>query len=208
MSLLSWFLANIYDAAMQRAERTCLGHWRQELLIPSAGRVLEIGAGTGVNLAYYPRTLTDLTLTEPDPHMRRQLSRKLATGNNHTQVVAASAEALPFQENSFDIAVVTLVLCSVGLPERSLKEIHRVLKPSGKLALIEHVRADDSGPVFRWQQRIEPIWKKCSGNCHLTRDTLKIISKAGFRCDEIKKDSMRGAISIVAPVIRGFAEKS
>ena len=207
MSLLSWGIASLYDRVMRRAEHACLGPWRRELLAPLHGRVLEIGAGTGVNLAYYPPSVSSLTLAEPERHMRQRLARRIAGQTRNTSVVAASAEQLPFSENSFDAVVATLVLCSVHDPVASLREIWRVLAPGGKLAIIEHVGAIDNAAQFRWQQRAEPFWKRCSGNCHLTRDTLASLRTAGFRCEAIRNDIMRGAIWLVEPAIRGIAEK-
>ena len=166
-----------------------------------------IGAGTGVNLVYYPDTFTRLVLSEPDKHMRAQLNRKLAAMPINHDVVDASAESLPFPDQSFDAVVITLVLCSVQCPERSLSELYRVLKPGGKLAIIEHVGAPDPSNILKWQKRIEPFWKRCAGNCHLTRDTLTTLQACGFNCDNVQHDAMRGAVAFVAPVIRGIAEK-
>ena len=207
MGLLSWGMAKFYDAVMRRAEAACLGQWRLELLVDLSGKVLEIGAGTGVNFEYYPKAVTELTLSEPDRHMRLQLDKKLAALQINHEVVDASAEVLPFPDHSFDAVVVTLVLCSVHHPELALSEFFRVLKPGGKLALIEHVTAPDQTNTLKWQKRIEPFWKRCAGNCHLTRNTLATLKKGGFNCDNVQQDSMRGAVSFVAPVIRGIAEK-
>lgn len=208
MGLLSWGMATFYDAVMRKAESSSLGAWREELLKNITGEVLEIGAGTGVNLNYYPDTVTSLTLSEPDQQMRRQLTKKSAETKLPHEIVAAAAEKLPFPDQSFDVAVVTLVLCSVEHPERCLDELHRVLKPGGKLAVIEHVGAAEQQNVYKWQKRIEPFWKRCAGNCHLTRDTLTTMQDNGFNCDNMQRDSMRGATFFVAPTIRGIAEKS
>lgn len=207
MGLLSWGMAKFYDAVMRRAEAACLGQWRQKLLVDLSGKVLEIGAGTGVNLEYYPEAVTELTLSEPDRHMRLQLDKKLAALQIKHEVVDASAETLPFPNQSFDAVVITLVLCSVEHQNRSLAELRRVLKPGGKLALLEHVGASQSKNLARWQRRIEPFWRKCAGNCHLTRDTLVAVSSSGFDCRNLQHDTMRGAVPFVSPVVRGIAEK-
>lgn len=208
MGLLSWSMAKCYDAVMRNAETASLGGWRRELLNPLAGDILEVGAGTGVNLDYYSDSVASLTLSEPDRHMRAQLSKRLATVTIAHQIIDAPAETIPCPDHSFDAAVVTLVLCSVNHPEKSLSELYRVLKPGGKLALIEHVGAPDQQQLFTWQKRIEPLWKRCAGNCHLTRDTLSTLRSAGFHCQGIRHDTMRGGISIAAPTILGIAEKS
>lgn len=208
MGLLSWGMATFYDLVMRRTEATCLGQWRQELLQSLAGEVLEIGAGTGVNLDSYPDTVTRLVLSEPDRHMRNRIKRKLAVIPIDHDVIAAPAEALPFPDQSFDAVVATLVLCSVEHPEESLAELHRVLKPGGKLALIEHVGASSHTTLYQWQKRIEPFWKKCVGNCHLTRDTLAALQAGRFDCKNLQQDHMRGAVALVAPIIRGIAKKT
>ena len=208
MGLMNWGMATFYEAMMRQAEANSLGAWRQELLPSASGRVLEVGVGTGVNLRYYPEDVTELVLTEPDRHMLNQLRKKLAGSNLPIQVVNAPAEVLPFPDAAFDSAVVTLVLCSVMHPEKSLSELHRVLKPGGKLILIEHVRATENRQLFGWQKRIEPFWKRFAGNCHLTRDTLQQVHAVGFDCQNLQTDSMRGALSIASPVIRGIACKS
>jgi ubiquinone/menaquinone biosynthesis C-methylase UbiE len=207
MGVISWTIACLYDTVMQRAEEACLAEWRRELLTPLTGEILEVGAGTGVNLPYYTQSVARLTLTEPDRYMRSQLTPKLAAASQNIPIFPAPAEQLPFPDNTFDAVVATLVFCSVSVPDQSLREIHRVLVPGGRLAIIEHVRADDDGRLFRWQRRIEPIWKRCAGNCHLARDTLAAIDKAGFNSADIRRDTMRGAFALVAPVIRGIAKK-
>ena len=207
MGMMNWGMAKLYDAVMRKVETASLGQWRRELLRDLDGDVLEIGAGTGVNLAYYPDRLDRLVLTEPDRHMRARLVVRMKNLPVRHEVVDATAEKLPFPDNSFDVAVVTLVLCSVEHPDRSLGELYRVLKPGGKLALIEHVAAFEPGLLHRWQQRLEPIWKRCAGNCHLARDTRSAIRLAGFNCDGLQQDHMHGAPAIASPTIRGIAEK-
>jgi len=205
---MSRFTALIYDRVTQGVEVACLGQWRAELLAALQGQVLEVGAGTGVNLPYYPPTLTGLTLSEPDPHMRRQLSRKArALGRDGVQVVDASLEHLPMPDGSFDAVVGTLVLCSVPRQDLALAEIHRVLKPGGRFVFLEHVAAEQRPGRLKWQRRVEPIWKRVSGNCHLTRRTGAAIEEAGFDMADVKRESMRKAWSLVRPTIRGVAVK-
>jgi ubiquinone/menaquinone biosynthesis C-methylase UbiE len=200
--------ALIYDRFTRGVEVACLGQWRSELLGDLQGQVLEVGAGTGVNLPYYPPTLTRLILSEPDPHMRRQLSRKVrALGREGVDVLDASLERLPMPDVSCDAVVSTLVLCSVPQPERALAEIHRILKPGGRFVFLEHVAAEDRPRRLKWQRRVEPIWKRVSGNCHLTRRTGAAIAEAGFTIADVKRESMRKAWSLVRPTIRGVALK-
>ncbi|PLX81243.1 MAG: SAM-dependent methyltransferase [Desulfuromonas sp.] len=207
MGLINWSIAKLYDPFMRSVEKNCLGAWRQELLSGLDGNVLEVGAGTGVNLDHYPAGISELVLTEPDRHMRARLSPKLVNLPIPHRVIDTAAEQLPFADASFDAAVVTLVLCSVNHPEKSLDELYRILKPGGKLVLLEHVVDPDSLTVKRWQHRIEPLWKCCAGNCHLTRDTLSALQVAGFDTENIRRDRMRGAPALFAPLILGIAEK-
>jgi ubiquinone/menaquinone biosynthesis C-methylase UbiE len=196
---MSRLLAALYDHLMKATEEACLQRWRAELLAPLQGRILEVGAGTGANLAHYPKRVEKLVLTEPDPHMRRRLAARGA------EVVDASAEALPFPDGSFDAVVTTLVLCSVGDPDRALAELHRVLAPGGKLVFLEHVAAGEGTRRRRWQQRIDPLWNRIMGNCHLARHTEESIARAGFRITRIERESMRKAMPLVRPTIRGEA---
>ena len=196
---MSRLLASIYDRLMKATEEACLQRWRAELLAPLSGRILEVGAGTGANLSHYPSTVEKLVLTEPDPHMRRRLAARGA------EVVDASAEALPFADGSFDAVVCTLVLCTVGDPDRALGELHRVLVPGGKLVFLEHVAAEEGTRRRRWQHRIDPLWNRVMGNCHLARRTEESIARAGFRITQVTRESMRKAMPLVRPTIRGEA---
>jgi len=202
---MSFFLAAIYDRFMAKSERAALGEWRRALLAPLAGHVLEVGAGTGVNLAHYPGSLARLVLAEPDPYMRRRLAPRAR--ERGAEVLDASAEELPIPDASFDAVVSTLVLCSVSDPERALAEVRRVLRPGGRLVFIEHVAAWDRPDRLRWQRRLEPFWKRIAGNCHLTRTTAEAIERAGFELLEVKRESMRKALPWVRPSVRGIAVK-
>ncbi len=199
--LLDRLFASVYDRAMGRVE-SALGVWRADLLADLQGDVLEIGAGTGANLPYY-RQDVKLTLLEPSPSMRRYLEKHLAERGEHGKhrVVAGSAEALPFDEGSFDAVVAGLVLCSVADPAQSLAEIRRVLKPDGKLVFIEHVVSRR-----RWVRAlhtaIEPVWKVIGRGCHLTRDTEASLERAGFRFERIVREPLPRA---GLPAIRGVA---
>lgn len=199
---MSRLLAAIYDHLMRATEEACLSAWRAELLAPLAGSVLEVGGGTGANLAHYAPAVTRLVVTEPDPVMRRRLTRRAGA---RAAVIEAAAEKLPFADATFDAVVGTLVLCSVRDPSAALAEIRRVLKPGGRFVFVEHVAADDNPARLRWQRRIEPIWKRLMGNCHVTRRTEDAIRAAGFQLHDVKRESLRKAIPIARPSVRGFA---
>lgn len=203
---MSWFGACIYDRFMSATENACLGQWRQEILARVRGTVLEIGAGTGVNLAHYPRVFDRLLLTEPDFYMRKKLEQRVE-GRAAIEVIDAGAARLPIDSGAVDTVVSTLVLCSVQDPEAALSEARRVLRPGGQLLFLEHVASDDADRLL-WQRRIEPIWKRLAGNCHLTRRTEALIEGAGFAVHSVQRESMRKALPFVRPTVRGCAIKS
>lgn len=203
---MSWLFSTLYDPFMRGTERAGLADWRAELLSEATGDVLEIGAGTGANAAFYGEGVTRLVLTEPDPHMRRRLSRRLAgEGGRRAEVAGGEAGHLPFDAGSFDTVVSTLVLCSVPDLARSLADLRRVLRPGGRLLFLEHVAAEDRPERLAWQRRLEPAWVRFSGNCHLTRLTGQAIREAGFEIEREARESMRKALPFVRPSIRGVA---
>jgi len=202
-------IAAIYDRLTEASEKACLQQWRAELLGDLTGHVLEVGAGTGRNVPFYPPGLARLVLTEPDQYMRRKLSEKIRTqAPDRAELLDASLEDLPFAAESFDAVVGTLVLCSVPHPDKALREIHRVLKPGGRFVFLEHVAAEDRPRRLKWQHRVEPFWKRISGGCHLTRRTADAIVAAGFTVAHIRRESMRKAWPLVRPTIRGVAHKT
>jgi len=208
---MPWLMARFYDPIMVGSEDACLRDWRRELLGELRGRVLEIGAGTGASLACYPDTVTELVLAEPDPHMRERLQARVAGLDadraERIVVTADAVEAIDQADASFDAVVSSLVLCSVASPAQALREVSRVLRPGGQLVFIEHVGAHDHPRRLRWQRWAEPVWKRLAGNCHLTRDTEAAIRTAGFELEQIERDSLRKAMPLVRPSIRGRARK-
>lgn len=149
--------AALYDWLGGAAERGWMGRRRSRLLAEASGSVLEIGGGTGANLAHY-REAAYVVVAEPDPFMRGKLRRKLGAARVPVEVSEAGAEALPFSDGSFDAVVSTLVLCTVPDQGVALAEIRRVLRPGGRLLFIEHVRGE--GSVAGVQDRILPVWKR------------------------------------------------
>src|SRR6266516_6680149 len=160
---------------MASTERAGLADRRAELVASARGATLELGAGTGLNLRHYPPAVTELVLTEPDRHMARRLRARAARGQRPAEVVEAPAERLPFDDQRFDTAVATLVLCTAEDPGRALAEVGRVLRPGGRLLFIEHVRAPDGGRLARWQDRLERPWGLVAGGCPPNRDTLAVL---------------------------------
>src|SRR5215213_9235585 len=172
--------AALYDPISASMERRWMGGRRRRLLAGARGAVLEIGGGTGANLAHY-RDVDRVTIAEPDPFMRRRLDQKLTDARVPVEVSAAGAEALPFPDGSFDTVVSTLVLCTVPDQGSALEEVRRVLRPGGRLLFIEHVRA--AGSAARWQDRLERLWGWLFAGCHPNRETVAAIEKAGFEME-------------------------
>jgi ubiquinone/menaquinone biosynthesis C-methylase UbiE len=204
MSLYGRFFAAMYDRLMAGTEEAGLGERRHELLASASGRVLEIGAGTGVNLEHYPDAVSELVLTEPEEPMARRLEAKARAAGRAAEVVRAPAESLPFPDDSFDTAVCTLVLCTVRDPERALAEIERVLKPGGTLLFMEHVRSDDPG-LARWQDRLAPLWRKFGHGCNPNRPTPELIRRSGLNVIEMEQGELPKAPPIVRPLSAGRA---
>jgi ubiquinone/menaquinone biosynthesis C-methylase UbiE len=199
MSIKARLFAAIYDKGMAATEDAGLREHRRALLAKARGRVLEIGAGTGVNLDHYGPEVTELVLTEPEEPMAKRLRARLEKG----EVIGAPADRLPFDDDAFDTVVSTLVLCTVPDQERALSEIRRVLKPDGQLLFIEHVRSH-APKSAKWQDRFTPLWRQIGHGCHPNRDTAAALTRAGF---ELEMESWRlpKAPPIVRPVIEGVA---
>jgi ubiquinone/menaquinone biosynthesis C-methylase UbiE len=202
-------MAAWYDRSFAKTEEACLRDWRRDLLAPVAGTVLEIGAGTGLNLDHYPDTVERLVLAEPDRFMRAKLEPKVAAlgASFPIELSDGGVDPLPFADESFDAVVSTLVLCSVPDHEAALDEIHRVLRPGGRFVYLEHVAAIENPKRHRWQRRIEPIWKRLTGDCHLTRTTDQAIPAAGFELTEARRESMRKMAPWIRVSVRGHAVK-
>jgi SAM-dependent methyltransferase len=162
------------------------GAHRQRLLSALSGRVLEVGAGAGLNFAYYPPSVTEVVAVEPEVHLRAQAVQKAATAPVPIRVVAGSADHLPLEDASVDAAVASLVLCSVPDQRRALAELFRVVRPGGELRFYEHVRAPTPALVAV-QRAIEPLWSCLGGGCHLTRQTKAAIVEAGFVIERIER---------------------
>jgi ubiquinone/menaquinone biosynthesis C-methylase UbiE len=206
LSDLLWgpLFARGYNRFSKGTEDAGLRERRRALLAGARGRTLEIGAGTGVNLELYPDSVTELVLTEPDSHMRRQLQKKLAAAGRGAEGVDARGERLPFPDASVDTAVATLVLCTIPDPEAVLDEIARVLKPEGRLLFLEHVRAEDP-KTARLQDRFERPWSWFGRGCHPNRDTLATLEASAFEVADVERDRMPKAPPIVRPLILGEA---
>lgn len=205
---MTWLLSKFYDKMMKDAEEKGLRDWRETLLKNISGDVLELGGGTGANVEFYPSAVKRLVVIEPNPYMQQKLKEKISPGKFFVEILNDKAESLSLPDASFDVVISTLTLCSVDNLEKALSEVHRVLRPHGKLIFIEHVAASQDSKRYRWQRRLEFLWKLMMGGCHTTRRTDEAISLAGFKIMEISRQSMRGVPPIVRPSIRGIAIKT
>ena len=194
----------IYDFITRTCDRGGFGTMRHELVRDALGATIEIGAGTGGNLAHYPPDLERLVLVEPDRRMLRRLRARAGATRPDAAVVEASAEHLPFPDESFDTAVVTFVLCTVPDPATALAEIRRVLRPGGRLLLAEHVRSDDP-KLARRQDRQRRFYNLVVAGCNPNRDTLTTVQAAGFTVDEIRSGEIPKAPAVERPLIIGAA---
>jgi ubiquinone/menaquinone biosynthesis C-methylase UbiE len=203
MGLRTSLFAATYDRLSQKSEEAGLRALRQGLLAGASGRVLEIGAGTGANLGLYGGTIDGLVVTEPASPMLRRLQKAVHEHAPLAQVLQAPAEDLPFDDDSFDTVVSTLVLCGVDDQVRALREAHRVLRPGGQLLFIEHVRSDDPG-FARFQDRMNWL-NRLVVQCDCNRPTLATIEAEGFAVSRLERTELPKAPKFVRPLIVGVA---
>jgi ubiquinone/menaquinone biosynthesis C-methylase UbiE len=197
--------ARFYDRMTRRGEEAGMADTRRELLRDARGDVLEIGAGTGLNLRAYPREgITRLVLTEPDGSMRRHIEAKRGSAPVEFETIDATGERLPFEDASFDTVVGTLVLCEPRDPVAVVAEVARVLKPGGRYLFAEHVRSEDPR-LARKQDRWAPAWKRFAGGCNCNRTTLRVIEQAGLDVERKRLGILPKAPKIVSPLLVGSA---
>ncbi len=204
MSLWGQVFAAGYDFFMSGSERAGLASHRESLLADAAGRVLEIGGGTGANLPFYGAGVQELVITEPEEPMARRLERKLGGYRISTRVLRAPAERLPVEDEGFDCVVSTLVLCTVTSPSSALAEVRRALKPGGQLLFLEHVRSDDPR-IALWQDRLRRPWAWFGYGCQCNRPTVQSLREAGFSLTDLRHDELPKAPRIVRPLVIGVA---
>jgi ubiquinone/menaquinone biosynthesis C-methylase UbiE len=207
LSLWGRIFAALYDRMLADSELAGLADRRAMLLKQTRGTVLEVGAGTGLNLAHYPAAVRELVLVEPEEPMARRLQRRLRSTAVQARVVRAPAESIPVVDGGFDFAVCTLVLCTVRAPPQAFAELRRVLKPGGRLLFLEHVRADDPR-LAGWQDHLDPLWVRIGHGCHCNRDTLQAIAAGGFSVDWVEHTEMPRAAPLTRPMIIGSASRS
>jgi ubiquinone/menaquinone biosynthesis C-methylase UbiE len=162
-------------------------------VIPWAnGDVLEVGIGSGLNLSFYnPNKITHITGIDPSEELWKQKTVNVNDLGFKVNFINAIAEDLPFENELFDTVVITYTLCTVKNPNKALQEIKRVLKPNGKLIFCEHGLAEDTN-TKKWQNLLNPIWKKVGGGCNLNRETSQLIKSSGFKIMQLEKMFLPG----------------
>jgi ubiquinone/menaquinone biosynthesis C-methylase UbiE len=177
---------------------------RGSMLAGAGGRVVEVGAGTGVNFAHYPQTVTEVVAVEPEPYLREKCEQAAAAAPMTATVVDGVADRLPFDDGSFDVAVACLMLCSVPDQATALREMHRVLRPGGELRFYEHVLSARPR-MARVQRAVDrTFWPRTFGGCHTARDTPAAIAAAGFeitRLEPVQLSTMPFPIPVIDQVI-------
>ena len=156
---------------------------RSKVVPNASGDVLELGCGGGINMEFYaPARITSFTGLDPSPELLAMSRAAAQARGMAADIQGGVGEAMPFESGRFDTVVTTFTLCSVADQAAVLAEIRRVLKPGGTALFLEHGAAPDA-EVAKWQRRIEPVWKRIGGNCHLTRPISDAYEAAGFAVD-------------------------
>ena len=178
---------------------------RRRTLAPARGETLEIGFGTGLNLAHYPAAVTSLTIIDNAQMLPERVERRIAAAPMPvTKMQLDAGSRLPFADGTFDSVVSTWTLCSIAHVSSALKEIRRVLKPEGQFIFMEHGRSDNPGRA-RWQDRLNPIQKVIGVGCHLNRPIDRLIEDAGLRINALERFVMPGMPRLISEIYRGSA---
>lgn len=182
---------------------------RAELLAGLTGRVIEIGAGNGLNFAHYPAAVSEVVAIEPERTLRRLAVRSALRAGIPVDVVPGTAEALPVKSEAFDGAVASLVLCTVRDVERSLAELRRVLRPGAELRFFEHVRSDGRAMAAAQRALDRTFWPWVAGGCHTARDTLAALAAAGFTVESYRRVNLpeRGVRLPTSSCVLGVARR-
>lgn len=197
--------ARVFDHLSRLMDRE-VGHHREELLAGLSGRVIEVGAGNGINFARYPTSVCAVLAVEPEPYLRERARRAADRAAMQIDVRDGLADSLPAPDSSFDAAIASLVLCSVCSPSAALGELRRVLKAGGQLLFFEHIRSQRSRKA-RVQSAFDRsgVWPWFSGGCHCSRDTEAAIESAGFEIEHSRSFDLGPAWVVTNPHVMGMA---
>lgn len=186
MGLGSWYDAHIVPRVIQCAcASPAIMKVRSQVVPLAAGHVFEIGCGGGINQQFYdPTRVSSYAGMDPSAKGLDYARAAAAEKGWQADMRQGFGEAIPFEDARFDCVVCTYTLCSVSDPAQTLRELRRILKPGGQMLFAEHGTAPDDA-VRKWQDRIEPVWKRLAGGCHLTRPIGSAIAAGGFAVDQI-----------------------
>lgn len=184
--------ARVYERFAPAAERKGQDEYRRRMLDGLRGRVVEVGAGNGMNFRHYPDAVTEVVAVEPEPFLRARAIERAADAAVRVTVLAGDADHLPLEDGSVDAAVASLVLCSVPDQGSALAEMRRVLRPGGELRFYEHVISRRPGKAAFQRTFTRTIWKRVAGGCHMDRDTESAIRAAGFEILDVERVPFQG----------------
>ena len=201
--------ARFLEWKARRDEARGQAELRRQLLAGLWGRVLEVGAGSGVNFQHYPPSVDQVVAVEPESYLRARAAEAADGTEVSVSVVDGLAGQLPFEEASFDAVVITFVLCSLPDPVAALADVRRVLRPGGELRFYEHVEGSEPARR-RWQNAVDLVWPRIMGGCHPNRDTLAAIERSGFAVETCRGFHFPAGARVypVAPRILGVARRS
>jgi ubiquinone/menaquinone biosynthesis C-methylase UbiE len=193
---------------MTRKEPAQVREHRRELLTGLSGRVLELGAGAGVNFALYPAEVSEVVAVEPEPYLHAKAAEAAASAPVRVTVVDGTADRLPAEDASVDVAIACFVLCSVPDQSAALAELHRVLRPGGELRFYEHVLSHKPRIARRQRLADRVFWTRAFGGCHTARDTPAAIAAAGFAVERQRRLSVGARFNPAAPHVLGAARRA
>lgn len=179
-------LPHLLNVAMRNRQ---LAPYRERIIRRAAGRVLEIGVGSGLNLPLYTSRASEILGLDPHPKLLAMASAK--RGSIPSKLIKGSAESIPLEDDSVDTVVSTWSLCTIPNVVAALAEIRRVVRPDGQLLFVEHGLASEDR-VRKWQDRLTPVWKRAAGGCHLNRPIRSLVEEAGFRISKMETGYMPG----------------
>ena len=189
----SWYERRVLPTALDWACGLPMIRRQRELVVPLAhGHVLEVGIGTGLNMRHYDqRRVTHITGLDPALELHPLAQRRIDEAGLSVTLLGLSAESIPLPDASIDTVLITYTLCSIQDPVAALREMHRVLVPGGQLLYCEHGHAPDAS-VQQWQSRLQPLWGKIAGGCHLGRDIESLLLNAHFSLPDLSTGYLPG----------------